>query len=88
MALLATGIKFVCVRVSKKGGHSKEPSQKDQEQGHVTSASRGSRLNKAPYDMFWVCDAETVLKHAAACRSTPQIFLGPLVLAWDGPGTY
>ena len=43
MALWVTGIKSIRVRVSGKGGHSKEPSHKDQEQGLVTAACKGAR---------------------------------------------
>jgi len=44
----------VCVRVCvcgplyiKKGGHRKEPNEKDQQQGLVMAVSRGARLIKA-----------------------------------------
>ena len=56
----------------KKGGHSKEPSQKDQEQGLVMAASRGARLIKAPYGMIWVKVAASARNRDEVCPKPPK----------------
>ena len=52
----------------EKGGHGKESSHTDQEQGLVRAAIRGACLTKAPYEMLQVRVSCTLVESVGGCQ--------------------